>query len=88
MEMTRREFMHTIAGMASASCVSRDEGVSPLRVAGIPSTGSGQALPAMRGQDAFATEDKGGTPSPHGVGKYPGKIVPLGDISKQSKWNG
>ena len=29
-----------------------------MRVAGIPSTGSGQALPAIRGQDALATTDK------------------------------
>ncbi|MBM4028777.1 MAG: VWA domain-containing protein, partial [Planctomycetes bacterium] len=35
---------------------SRGEGVSPLRVAGVP--------PAVRGQDALATEDKGKMPSP------------------------
>jgi hypothetical protein len=23
-----------------------------------------------------------------GVGKYPGKVVPMGDITKQSKWSG
>jgi hypothetical protein len=51
-----------------------------LRVAGI--------LPAMRGQDALATEDKGETPSPRCLGTYPGEIVPLEDIRKQSKWSG
>ncbi len=40
----------------------RGEGVPPLRVAGIPSTSSGQALPAIRGQDALATKEQG-----HGV---------------------
>jgi hypothetical protein len=80
MEMTRREFMQAIAGVAPAAHVSRGEGVSPLRVAGI--------LPAMRGQDARATKDKGETPSPHCLGKYPGEVVPMGDIRKQSKWSG
>ncbi len=80
MEMTRREFMHAVAGMASAACVSRGKGVSPLRGAGI--------LPAMRGRDALATEDKGGTPSPHCLAKYPGEVIPLGDIRQQSKWSG
>jgi hypothetical protein len=80
MEMTRREFMRTITGMATAACVSCGEGVPPLRIAGI--------LPAMRGQDALATEDKGETPSPHYLGEYPGIVVPMGDIGKQSKWSG
>ena len=93
MEMTRREFMRAIAGTASAACVSCGEGVSPLRVAGI--------LPALRGpgtpnaissrlgaHDALATKDKGGRPSPHCLGTYPGKVVPLGDINRQSKWSG
>ncbi len=80
MEMTRREFMHVITGIVPAACVSRGEGVPPWRVAGI--------LPAMRGQDALATEDKGETPSPRRLGEYPGEIVPMWDIRQQSKWSG
>jgi len=80
MEMTRREFMHALTGMTSAACVIRGAGVPPWRVAGI--------LPARRGQDARATEDKGETPSPHRLGKYPGEVVPLADIRQQSKWSG
>ncbi len=37
----------------------RGEGVPPLRVAGIPSTSSGQALPAIRGRDALDTKEQG-----------------------------
>jgi hypothetical protein len=55
MEMTRREFMQAIAGVAPAAHVSRG---------------------------------KGETPSPHCLGKYPGEVVPMGDIRKQSKWSG
>ena len=72
--------MHAVAGVALVAGVSRGEGVPPLRVAGI--------LRVLRGQDAHATEDKGGTPSPPCLGKYPGKVVPLGDIRQQSKWSG
>jgi hypothetical protein len=79
MEMTRRDFVGAIPGVVVA-CVRRGEGVPPLRLAGI--------LPVRRGKAILATEDKGGTPSPHGLREYPGEVVPMGDITKQSKWSG
>ena len=48
-----------IRGGSDAVTQARGEGVSPLRVAGIPSTGSGQALPAIRGRDALDTKEQG-----------------------------
>jgi hypothetical protein len=72
--------MCAIAGVAPAAYAFRGEGVSPLssdaRASGPRIAGK---MPATR---------KGGTPSPHGLGKYPGEVVPLGDIRTQSKWSG
>jgi len=51
-ERTTEEFL------AELRFTVRGEDVPPLRVAGIPSTSSGLALPAVRGQDALATKDK------------------------------
>jgi len=70
--MTRREFMRVIAALAPAAYVIRGAGI----------------LPALRGQDARNTKDKGGTRAPHCLGEYPGEVVPMEDISKQSKWSG
>jgi hypothetical protein len=72
--------MHAIAGMASAPYVIRGEGVPPLSfVARASCPRIAGRMPATR---------KGGTRSPHCLGEYPGEIVPLGDISTQSKWSG
>jgi hypothetical protein len=75
MEMTRREFVRAVACVASAAGVSRGEGVSPLHL-NSPLAG---ILPASY---------KGGTPSPHWPAKYPGTVVPMREICKQSKWSG
>jgi len=64
------------AAAATAGRIVRGEGAPPLRVAGI--------LPAIRGRDALDTKSKGRMPSP----RYPGQIVPMGDIWGQSKWSG
>jgi len=72
--------MCAMTGMASAACMSRGEGVPPLSyVAKASCPRVAGRMPATR---------KGGTPSPRCLGKYPGEIVPLGDIRKQSKWSG
>jgi hypothetical protein len=75
MEMTRREFVRAVAGAASAAGASRDESISPLHLSS-PLAGK---TPASY---------KGGTPSPRQRVKYPGKVVPMGDIDQQSKWSG
>jgi len=72
--------MRAAGGMALAANVRCGEGVPPLRIAGI--------LPAWRGPNALAVNDKGETPAPHCLGKYPGQVVPLWDIRQQSKWSG
>ncbi len=74
---------------------SRGEGVPPLRDAGIPSTGSGQALPADRGQDALDTKEQGqdalatvpAVAAPTGmkvaiIGSGPGGIVAAADTRR------
>jgi putative ABC transport system permease protein len=58
---SRRVFIDESIGTEAmkAGTMRRGEGVSPLRVAGIPSASSGQALPADRGQDVLATKEQG-----------------------------
>ncbi len=63
----------------------RDERIPPSRVAGIPSTGSGQALPASRGQDALVTVPAVAPPTGMKVaiiGSGPGGIVAAADTRR------
>jgi hypothetical protein len=71
--MTRRQLARVIAG-AVAVCVSRGEAI--LASLGRPSMHSSRP------------KNKGKMPSPRCLGEYPGEVVPMGDISRQSEWSG
>jgi hypothetical protein len=78
--MTRRKFMRAITGMASVPYVIRGESVSPL------SSVARASCPRIVGK--MPATRKGETPSPPCPEKYPGQVIPLWDIGKQSKWSG
>jgi glutamate synthase (NADPH) small chain len=70
---------------SKAILASRGEGVPSSGVAGIPSTGSGQALPAIRGQDALDTVPAVALPTGKKVaiiGSGPGGIVAAADTRR------
>jgi hypothetical protein len=92
MEMTRRRFVRAVAGAAAALCATGGEGVPPLRreaiLASLCQASMHSSRPKNKGKMPSSRKSKGGTPSPRCLGKYPGEIVPTGDIFKQSKWSG
>jgi hypothetical protein len=80
--------MRAITGMASAACVSRGEGVPPLSfVARASCPRIAGKMPATR-KGGLGPKGRCASGSPHRLGEYPGEVVPLGDIGKQSKWSG
>ncbi len=93
--------MRAITGMTSAACVIRGEGVPPLSSVaraswvpkreeiafGDPGPRSAGKMPATR-KGGLGPKGRCASGSPHCLGEYPGEVVPMGDIGKQSKWSG
>jgi hypothetical protein len=84
MEMTRRRFVWAIAGAGATLCVTGGEAI----LASLCQASMHSSRPKNKGKMPSSRKSKGGTPSPRRLGKYPGEIVPMGDIRKQSKWSG